>query len=140
MNAPMEFSSLCWGGRLEEARGLVLTHPTLDIHARRDEAFRWACGSGRLEVAQWLCGLDGVDIHVFGTKAFRSLELAEWLWGLGRVDIHAVDDYAFRWSWLEVVRWLLSADPAPCVNVDVRDVVRLRIWSRVRVAWCSWVS
>jgi hypothetical protein len=147
MNVAMEeFWALCKAGSLEEARGLLSSHPTLDIHAVDDYAFQWAYWNGHLEVAQWLVGLGGVDVHAVNDQAFRWscwrgwLELAQWLWGLGGVNIHAENDYAFRFSCengrLEVARWLLSVDPCTFSSRVMHDV-RLCSWSRTRTAWCS---
>jgi hypothetical protein len=67
------------------------------------------------------------------------------LWGLGGVDIHADQDHAFRGACrnerLEVARWLFNVVPTPCGPSCVMDVrvFRLRIWSKARAAWCSWV-
>jgi hypothetical protein len=44
----------------------------VDIHAVDDDAFRSACSSSHLSVAQWLYGLGGVDIHALGEDAFRK--------------------------------------------------------------------
>jgi hypothetical protein len=109
----------------------------VDIHVNY-EAFLWSCCNGMLEVAQWLWGLGGVDIHSSGDEAFRlscsngKLEVAQWLWGLGGVDIHASGDDAF-WTAcslgeLEVARWLVSVGSEP-------DVFTLRNWSPIRTMW-----
>ena len=77
-----------------------------------------ACGHGHLHIAEWLVGLDGVDIHAGGEHALRQacgkghLHIAEWLVGLGGVDIHADGEGAFRWACgsghLVVAQWLLG--------------------------------
>lgn len=56
---------------------------------RADDAFCMACSTGNLDVAQWLCGLGGVNTRAKNNKAFRDacycnqLPVAVWLHGLG---------------------------------------------------------
>ena len=77
-----------------------------------------ACGHGHLHIAEWLVGMDGVDIHADGEGAFRwacgsgHLDVAKWLVGLGGVDIHAGGEGAFRMACgnghLHAAQWLVG--------------------------------
>jgi hypothetical protein len=87
------FRVTCARGQLLAAQHLVdhcLLHANpVDHHAMFDEAFRFACGGGYLEMAQWLWMLDGavcdINVHVFHDSPFRlachngHLDVAKWL-------------------------------------------------------------
>ena len=84
----------------------------VDIHVGGEYAFRWACGNGHLDVAQWLVGLGGVDIHAFDEYAFRR---------------------ACANGYLECARALVGLDPDyawPRVEMKV-----LQAWGDRRDAW-----
>src|SRR3984957_20644461 len=65
--------------------------------------FEWNCENGHINVAQWLYGLGGINIHADDEYAFRSccqnghINVAQWLYGLGGINIHA-NEYAFKYS------------------------------------------
>jgi hypothetical protein len=61
-------------------RGSVMEGFTTDTQPQW-EAFRFACYNGRLEMAQWIYSLGGVDYHAQDEWAFR------WACYCGRSDI-----------------------------------------------------
>ena len=100
----MSFTQLCRDGKLEEAKALWVSQNDgprpIDIHARSEQAFRWASYSGHLETAKWLWALSleidsPIDIHVLSDYAFRAafggghLETAKWLISLGGMPLPA---------------------------------------------------
>ena len=105
---------------MEIAKWLWRLDLNINIHARNDELFIFACENGHLETAQWLWQLDqNIDIHTQNEIAFRfacrngHLEIAKWLWQLGQnIDMHAKNDEAFRYSCLhdhiEIAQWLCT--------------------------------
>lgn len=91
---------------------------SVNIHAHDDYAFRIACRFGRLEVAQWLWSMGGVDVHVLAEAfvvASRSgnLSLVNWLHDeiLGSVDDFALERgfvSACRSGNIDLVAWFLA--------------------------------
>jgi ankyrin repeat protein len=43
----------------------------VNIYADNELAFRWACGNGRIEIANWLVQDHQVDIHVDNEDTFK---------------------------------------------------------------------
>jgi hypothetical protein len=76
----------------------------LDISARNEEAFRWACCNGYLQVAQWLYQIKPtLNISAENENAFRmacynnNLVLALWLYQIKpTLDISAKNEEVFR--------------------------------------------
>lgn len=106
----------CLRGDLDEAKRILDANPLRGFPAIGGGIFPFICRVGHLEVAQWIHGLGGVDIHAdrdaafFWACGFGKLTVAQWLHGLGGVDIHAEDDEAFREACeckhLDVAQWL----------------------------------
>ena len=123
-----DFLEACRKGQLDQAKRIAQENPDLEIHTNEDEAFRWACSKGHLEVAQWLVDYatsieSPVDIHTYSDEAFRwacengHLDVARWLVDYATsiespIDIHATKDSAFSWAckngYLDVARWLVD--------------------------------
>jgi hypothetical protein len=98
-----------------------------------------------LEMAQWLHGLGGVDVHAqhdafVWAYALGYLQVAQWLCGLGGVDIHTANDCAFETVTMfrcntEFGRWLVTLQPEYSWNPI--HLATLRLWSHDRHAWVS---
>lgn len=128
------FCALCSGGFLDEAKWLVSLHSTnvpnsnklgplvslggVNIHAKNDWAFRFACYYDRIDIANWLLTSGNVDIHFGDDEVFRFacyfglIEVAKWYLSLGGVYIHAENDWAFRFACqnghLGIAKWLYN--------------------------------
>lgn len=126
-------------GRVHVARWL---HESGLPNYTLDYGFRLACGYGHLELALWLHGLDGVDIHAYDDAPFWTacarghLQVAKWLQGLGGVDVHTGNDVALEKACLGGHRatglWLIGLQPDwawPPV------VLSLKKWGPVRDTW-----
>ena len=104
-----DFLEACRKGQLDQAKGIAQENPDLDIHTNEDEAFRWACSKGHLDVAQWL-----VDYAT-------SIE--------SPVDIHTYEDLAFRRACmnghLDVARWLVPFGGMPIQGLQKNHPIRL---------------
>jgi hypothetical protein len=68
-------------------------HNRIDIHAENEDAFRWACKNGHLDVVKFLLSLESER---------------------RRIDIHCWNDYAFRNSNFHTRHLLIQYDP--CYN------------------------
>ena len=114
-----DFIHLCRLGNLEEAKQLLIENSDIDISARNDEAFCWACYNGHLEVAKWLLEVKP-DINISNECTFRTacskghLEVAKWLLEK-KSDINA--KYAF--IYFEVAKWLLGKKPD--INISANN-------------------
>ena len=114
----------------------------IDIHANNEEAFRWSCSYGRLEIVKLLLSLSDdrrIDVHAKNENAFwyacrnghlKVVELLLNLDGDRRINVHAKDDYAFKWACdnghLEVVKLLLNLDGDRRINVHVDNEYAFR--------------
>ena len=113
------FIKACKEENLEEAI-TIYNKDKPNIHAIDDEAFRYACYNGHINIAQWLYSLeDKPNIHAKNEEAFRYacydgyINIAQWLFGLeDKPNIHADDDEAFRFACLNghinIAQWLVS--------------------------------
>lgn len=108
-------SEMCKKACLEMLENYNPSH--VRIHAFDNDAFKFACSRGHLEVAKWLNSFGGFNISVIGNSIFRCtcmnghLDVAKWLVDLG-VNIHADNDNAFScacsFGHLELAKWLVS--------------------------------
>jgi hypothetical protein len=137
------FPWVCQANSLEDVQawfakiGAVISTKTIE------DGFQVACAYGRLEVAQWLGAVSGVNVHAKDDVAFRKtcryghLHVAKWVFGLGGVDIHADGDYAFRHACVDkhadTARWLISLDPDWAW--PIKRMQDLQVWSAPRDAW-----
>jgi hypothetical protein len=124
------FIQACKKGNLKKAINIYTKHKP-NIHTRDDEAFRYACVFGHINIAQWLYGLDDKpNIHADDDYAFRFvcligyINIAQWLYGLeDKPNIHALDDEAFRFTCssghINIAQWLYGLDDKP--NIHAKD-------------------
>ena len=91
----MEFIEACENGDLEEAKYLV-AHGA-DYNDLDDHAFKMACMNGHLHIVQWLCTLEGVDIH---SMYYDRCD-----------NEYNAFIFACTGNHLNIVEWLLSFDP-----------------------------
>jgi len=106
--AQEKFLEACIIGDLDILKSL--DYSEIDIHDEVEEAFRWTCCNGHLDVVKYLISLE--PDH-------------------GRINIHANDEYAFRWACengqLNVVKFLLSLEPDHgCINIHANDEFAFR--------------
>lgn len=116
--AESDFISACSAGRVEDVKRL-LCYSDLDVHAKREAAFRCACAYGRLEVVQLLLELKNdrsIDVHIRNEHAFalacagghaQVVELLLSLNGHQYVDVHAyteLDEHTDRSNYLDIER------------------------------------
>ena len=115
----------------------------IDIHYENDEAFRYACGNGNLELCKWLLTLDtpeSFNIHIYDDWSFGlscetgNLELCKWLYSLDTPDtfnIHYYNNYVFRDACrsgkLELCKWLYSLDTLESFNIHYYNNYALRL-------------
>lgn len=125
------FTDLCQQGKLKEAQQLFAEG---EVHLWEGNyyAFRIACGSGHLAVAQWLwrvsCDGDRINYRTENDAAFRwaceagHLDVAQWLWDLGRATGNPVNHHARRYDafigacrngHLRVAQWLWGLGGMP---------------------------
>jgi len=120
-----KFYELCRDGLLYQATKMYEENKDIDIHKYVDEPFRYACSNGHLEVAKWLCSLDGkVNINNYDKFALKNaclnghLEVSKWLFSFDK----KIDIRQFYYNYknvfsevcsnghLEVAKWLYSLD------------------------------
>ena len=84
-NPELQFIEFCKNGNLSEAQKTYLNNPYIDISAKNEYAFRWACENGHLKVCQWLQSLKPYlyVIHYYKNGGYesysiRSKEEAKW--------------------------------------------------------------
>ena len=81
----------CNNGRLSDVQKIYFENPTIDISARKEQAFRVACYFDHLSVAQWLLSVKPT------------------------IDVSAQEDSAFRmacyFGHTSVVQWLVTLKP-----------------------------
>jgi len=116
-----KFKKVCKFGNLEDEKR-IYEYYKLNIHANDDEAFRYACRYGHIEIAKWLISLDANtilktnnDFAFINTFYNGDFNLINVLMGMEyKIDIHAKNDYAFRnackYGHIEVAKWLYSLD------------------------------
>ena len=109
----MSFLLCCGDGNLNKAKKLIQENPTVNIIAYADQAFRYACRKGCLEVAQWLYSLQNINISTYKNEYY--LKKINFLWNTPTIDISANNEEIFRVACecghLEVAQWLLSIKP-----------------------------
>ena len=90
----------------------------IDLDIQTKGVFQMSCEEGRIDLAQWLHSLGGIDIHYADDMAFRAtcenghINIAKWLYSFGSVDIHVYNDISF-WrtcvnGHVELAKWLYS--------------------------------
>ena len=102
----------------------------INIHIFNEQAFKWSCEKGHIEINRWLIQLGEsgdygkkINIHSNHEHAFRlscfngHIEIAQWLIQLGesgnygKINIHADNDFAFKGSCInghiEIAQWLI---------------------------------
>jgi len=130
------FSHMCKRGYLDDAKTLYEEHAKygfenaeIDISANNEQAFRWACTNGHLEVAKWLWEIKPtIDITADDGYAFRGactschVEVIKWLYKLYSentniiitrisMDIILAFMSACRKGHLEILKWILIEAP-----------------------------
>lgn len=122
------FLEYCESGNLEELKKLDYTR--IDIHDRKEHAFRMACGNGHLEVVKYLIwlgenGHKRINIHAMFNHAFRlachaeHLDVADYLISLYSTydqitmteDCGTVFYSACLRKQVNVVKYLISIKP-----------------------------
>jgi hypothetical protein len=115
-----------------------------NIHTRDDEAFRFACYKGHINMAQLLYGLDDKpNIHALDDYAFRyacengHINIAQWLYGLDdKPNIHANDDEAFKcaciFGHINIAQWLVSICDKYYIEIK-NDIINYRIIENISI-------
>ena len=88
-----KFIEFCKNGDLDSIKQLINSHE-INIHAKDEEGFRWACENGHKHIVEYLINLYKRDNKY------------------AIVNIHANDEYGFRWACMNghkhIVKYLLS--------------------------------
>ena len=83
----------------------------IDIHANNEEAFRFACINGHLEVAKWLLYISEKKKLICGSSAIALQADRYPRSGLETININAIK-FAFHWTCannhFHIARWLLT--------------------------------
>ena len=118
----IQFIHACEKGDLELAQQLFYNN-NINISTNNEEAFRYACYHGHLQVAQGLLYVKpNINISADNEQTFRDvcyfghLQVAQWLLSVKPdINISAKDDYAFHWACyyghLQVAQWLQTLKP-----------------------------
>ena len=83
-----KFIELCEKGKLEEAKQFYSTSHNINFNVYDDEAFKWSCKNGKLEVARLLFSLPNHNINAEYDEYFKyvcengNLEIAKILLAL----------------------------------------------------------
>ena len=110
------FTSACQYGHLQIAQWLY-SLGNINIHASKDEAFRWTCRKGYVQIARWLYSLGNIDINEIPEDSFWQacrkgyLQVAQWLYSFGNINIYEMKDSflgACEGGHLEIAKWLYS--------------------------------
>ena len=116
-------------------------HPCFaQTHMAAGEEWKEACASGdwaRVREVAMAADVALLSEMLVVACGHGHLDVAKWLVGLGGVDIHAVGECAFRWAcnndYLECARVLVGLDPEyawPRVEMEM-----LQSWGDSRDAW-----
>jgi hypothetical protein len=139
MEAETTFIQLCQRGDLIGAQWFYKLHPTINISAYNEDAFRRSCYNGHLEVAKWLLQIKpNIRISICVDQAFRlscyygHLEVVKWLLQVSKekrqnIDISAMTEEPFinacSEGHLHVAQWLLqvSKERGKEINISANN-------------------
>lgn len=112
----------------------------INVHYKREQAFKCACRQGHLEIAKYLYEYtsDGVknkiNIHIDNEFSFRwacyngHLAIVKWLYDLepmNKIDVHTNEETAFKWACedghLNVAKWLYQLNLTNKVDIRVNN-------------------
>jgi len=137
------FIDACMRGNLQEAKCIFYKYK-LNIHINNDEAFRYACNSGNINIAKWLYSLeDKPNIHANDDEVFRyacytgNINIAQWLYELeDKPNIHALCDAAFRiacyYDNISIVNWLVTISNEYYVEIKNNQIIRWKIKNNIK--------
>ena len=130
---------------------MLKVKPKINVSAEDNQAFRYACSNGHLEVAKWLLTVKSdVNISEYNEHAFRSAchsghqEIAKWLLSVKPdINISANDEHAFRSAChnghQEIAKWLLTLKPD--INVNAKnDEAFLYACSKNKLQLALWLQ
>ena len=128
------FNKTCQNKYISYAKSLIRRfNIKINIHTDDEDAFRWICYNGDLEMAKWLIDLgenghEKINIHIFSIFFTNDnpflwacyndhLEMAKWLIslgenGYGQINIHMNNEKAFQFACSHknsnIAQWLIS--------------------------------
>jgi len=111
------FIDACRLGNLKDA--IKYYKMGINMHFKGDEAFRYACFCGKLEIVKWLYLINNkimfndIDYIFKLTCYYGHFEVAQWLYSIdNKINIFIDDNYIFRMScikgYINIVIWLIS--------------------------------
>ena len=142
---------------LNEIKEILDNNPQINIIARKNKAFRFACANGNFEVVKWLYSLHEenpdkyphINISENDEYAFINvcsegyLEIAKWLVSLHeknpeknpKINISAQNDKAFKHACnrleIDIVEWLIVLDKNS-LNISEKKEKAFSIFSKYK--------